>query len=87
MTELLQSEGEINFFAGEEVYLTLALKKFGHFKILPTPIITSARKLRMHSPRVVLGQSLFVILRGERGLRRRDKLALWYDGKREPHPT
>jgi len=75
------------FFAGEEVYLTLALKKLGHFKILSTPIVTSARKLRMHSPTFVLGQSLFVILRGERGLRRREKLALWYDGKREPNAT
>ena len=75
------------YFAGEEVYLTLALKKLGHFKILPNPIVTSARKLRMHSPGVVLGQSLFVILRGERGLRRREKLALWYDGKREPGVT
>jgi len=75
------------FFAGEEVYLTLALKKLGHFKILPTPIVTSARKLRMHSPTFVLGQSLFVILRGERGLRHREKLALWYDGKRESSAT
>src|SRR5262249_54475239 len=64
------------FFAGEEVYLTLALKKLGYFKILPTPIVTSARKLRMHSPTFVLRQSLFVILRGERGLRHREKLAL-----------
>lgn len=75
------------YFAGEEIYLTLALKKLGRFKILPTPIITSARKLRMHSPWFVLGQSLFVILRGERGLRHREKLALWYDGKREPNAT
>jgi hypothetical protein len=75
------------FFAGEEIYLTLALKKLGRFKILPTPIITSARKLRMHSARVVLGQTLFVVLRGERGLRRRETLALWYDGKREPNAT
>jgi GT2 family glycosyltransferase len=73
------------YFAGEEVYLTLALKKQGRFKILPTPVVTSARKLRMHSPLFVLGQSLFVLLRGERGLRHREKLALWYDGKREPH--
>jgi hypothetical protein len=75
------------FFAGEEVYLTLALKKLGRFKILSTPIITSARKLRMHSATFVLGQSLFVILRGKRGLRHREKLALWYDGKREPRAT
>ena len=71
------------YFAGEEVYLTLALKKLGRFKILREPIITSARKVRMHSPRFVLAQSLFIIFGGNRSLRNREKLALWYDGKRE----
>jgi len=71
------------YFAGEEVYLTLALKKRGRFKILREPIITSARKVRMHSPRFVLAQSLFIVLGGKNSLRKREKLALWYDGKRE----
>ena len=71
------------YFAGEEVYLTLALKKLGRFKILREPIITSARKVRMHPPRFVLAQSLFIIFGGKRSLRKREKLALWYDGKRE----
>ena len=71
------------YFAGEEVYLTLALKKHGRFKILREPIITSARKVRMHSPRFVLAQSLFIVLGGKNSLRKREKLALWYDGKRE----
>jgi len=71
------------YFAGEEVYLTLALKKRGRFKILREPIVTSARKVRMHSPRFVLTQSLFIVLGGKNSLRKREKLALWYDGKRE----
>ena len=71
------------YFAGEEVYLTLALKKHGRFKILREPIITSARKVRMHSPRFVLAQSFFIVLGGKNSLRKRERLALWYDGKRE----
>lgn len=71
------------YFAGEEVYLTLALRKRGRFVILHEPIITSARKVRMHRPRFVLSQSFFIVFGGKRSLRRRDKLDLWYDGKRE----
>lgn len=75
------------FFAGEEVYLSLALKKLGRFKILPEPIVTSARKVRMHSPRFVLAQIFFVVIGGQRALRNRDNLTLWYDGKRERAAT
>lgn len=71
------------YFAGEEVYLSLALRKRGRFKILREPVITSARKLRMHRPGVLLGQTFFILLGGRRALRTRKKLALWYDGKRE----
>ena len=71
------------YFAGEEVYLTLALKKLGRFVILPDPIVTSARKVRMHGPTVVLSQLFFIVFGGKRALRKREKLDLWYDGKRE----
>ena len=71
------------YFAGEEVYLSLALRKLGRFKILREPVITSARKVRMHSARFVLAQFLFIILGGPRALQNREKLGLWYDGKRE----
>jgi hypothetical protein len=50
---------------------------------LREPIITSGRKLRMHSARYVLGQSFALILGGKRAVRSRDKLDIWYDGKRE----
>lgn len=75
------------YFAGEEVYLSLALKKLGRFKILREPIVTSARKVRMHSSRFVLTQTFFLLLGGKRSLRTRDRLALWYDGKRERPAT
>jgi glycosyltransferase involved in cell wall biosynthesis len=70
-------------FAGEEVYFTVALKKLGRFKLLREPIITSGRKLRMHSAGFILKRSFMLILGGKRGVRSREKLDLWYDGKRE----
>jgi glycosyltransferase involved in cell wall biosynthesis len=73
-------------FAGEEVYFSLALKKLGRFRILDVPVITSGRKLRMHPASFVFAQSFYILCRGKRGLRRREKLQLWYDGKRESNP-
>lgn len=70
-------------FAGEEVYFSQALKKLGRFLVLADPVVTSGRKLRMNSARRILGLSVGIILRGKRGVRSRDRLDLWYDGKRE----
>jgi glycosyltransferase involved in cell wall biosynthesis len=70
-------------FAGEEIYFTLALKKMGRFKLLREPIVTSGRKLRMHSAAFILKRSFSLIVRGKRGVRSRERLDLWYDGKRE----
>ena len=71
------------YFAGEEIYLSLALKRLGPFMILPEPIVTSGRKLRMHSASSILLQSFLIVVGGKRAVRSRAKLALWYDGKRE----
>jgi len=71
------------YFIGEEVYFSLALRKLGRFKVLREPIVTSGRKLRMYSAWHVLVRSLSIILRGPSAARSRDKLALWYNGKRE----
>ena len=70
-------------FAGEEIYFSQALKKLGRFILLDEPVVTSGRKLRMHSARYILGRSVLILLRGKRGVRSREKLDLWYDGKRE----
>jgi glycosyltransferase involved in cell wall biosynthesis len=70
-------------FAGEEIYFTLALKKMGRFKLLREPIVTSGRKLRMHSAGFILKRSFSLIVRGKDGVRSRERLDLWYDGKRE----
>ena len=71
------------FFAGEEVFFTQALKKLGRFKLLREPIVTSGRKLRMHSGKHILARSFALVMGGKRAVRSRHKLDLWYDGKRE----
>ena len=74
-------------FIGEEIYFSLALRKLGRFKILRAPILTSGRKLRIYSAAHILSRSLSIMLRGTRAARSRDKLELWYDGKRESRTT
>lgn len=71
------------FFAGEEAYFTLALKKLGRFKLLPRPIVTSGRKLRMHSGAYILKRLFAIVLGGKDAVRSREKLDIWYDGRRE----
>jgi glycosyltransferase involved in cell wall biosynthesis len=71
------------YFAGEEVYFSLELKKLGGFKVLREPVVTSGRKLRMYPAKHFLRKFFGVIVRGPRGVRSRAKLSLWYDGKRE----
>jgi glycosyltransferase involved in cell wall biosynthesis len=75
------------YFAGEEVYFSLELKKLGGFKVLREPVVTSGRKLRMYPAKHFLRKFFGVIVRGPRGVRSRAKLSLWYDGKRERHPA
>ena len=71
------------YFIGEEVYFSLALRKLGRFKVLREPILTSGRKLRMYSARHVLVRSFWIVIGGPTAARSRDKLDVWYDGKRE----
>src|SRR5262252_6404729 len=75
------------YFAGEEVYFSVELKKLGGFKVLRERVVTSARKLRMYPAKDFLPKFFGVIVRGPRGVRSRAKLSLWYDGKREKHPA
>ena len=74
-------------FIGEEIFFSLALRKLGRFNILREPVVTSGRKLRMYSAREILGNSFSVIMRGPRAAQSRDRLHLWYDGKRETRST
>jgi glycosyltransferase involved in cell wall biosynthesis len=74
-------------FIGEEIFFSLALRKFGCFKILREAIVTSGRKLRMYSAGTILSRSLAIVVCGTRAARSRDRLDLWYDGKRETRST
>jgi glycosyltransferase involved in cell wall biosynthesis len=72
-----------DYFAGEEVWFSIALKKFGPFKVLKEPIRTSGRKMRMYPPGQLWWQMTRLMLGGLRASRRRQGLDLWYDGRRE----
>ena len=74
-------------FIGEEIFFSLALKRLGRFKILREAIVTSGRKLRMYSAGTILSRSLAIVVCGTRAARSRDRLDLWYDGKRETRST
>jgi glycosyltransferase involved in cell wall biosynthesis len=71
------------YFAGEEVYFSLALRKLGRFKLLREPVLTSGRKLRMYPAKQILATLLIMVFGGPRVARSRSRLDLWYDGKRE----
>jgi glycosyltransferase involved in cell wall biosynthesis len=75
------------YFIGEEVYFSLALRRLGPFQVLREPVLTSGRKLRMYSAREILTRSFAIIIRGPSGARSRgQRLDLWYQGKRERPP-
>ena len=71
------------FFIGEEIYFSFALRRLGRFKVLREPVVTSGRKLRMYSGRHIFSKTLSILLGGPNAARSRRKLGLWYDGKRE----
>jgi glycosyltransferase involved in cell wall biosynthesis len=74
------------YFIGEEIHFSFALKRLGRFKVLREPIVTSGRKLRMYSGRHVFMRTMSILLGGPNAARSRKKLDLWYDGKRETSP-
>jgi cellulose synthase/poly-beta-1,6-N-acetylglucosamine synthase-like glycosyltransferase len=71
------------YFAGEEVFFTIALKRLGKFTLLPEPAITSGRKRRMYSGWKIFGGLFSVLFGGPRGVMSRKKLDMWYSGERE----
>ena len=69
-------------FAGEEIMLSLALKRRGRFVILRNTLVTSPRKFRGMSFRQFLPLGMRILLRRPSALHRRDGNEFWYDGKR-----
>lgn len=78
-------------YAGEEVFLARSLKRLrvngapARFHIVRTPVLTSGRKLRIHSGFELLGLLARHALSGGRLITRRDALPIWY-GPRRPDP-
>ena len=71
-------------YAGEEYFISRALKRRGRFVIVDQPVVTSARKLRTYTPLQLVGFLIKLVARGERGIQSRKGLELWYEAKREP---
>ena len=76
------------WFAGEELELSLRLKKLARntrrrVVILHRhPIKTSARKIRLYTPWELVRLLARVVISGGRSLRNRESTHLWYDGRR-----
>jgi glycosyltransferase involved in cell wall biosynthesis len=69
-------------FAGEEIYLSIALKRQGRFVILGEAVTTSPRKFASRGFWETFWIGTRLAWRGLRGVRRREDAAFWYDGKR-----
>jgi len=56
------------YFASEEIFFTIALKRLGRFRLLREPAMTSGRKLRMYSGwKIFYPLSFFDFRRAARG--------------------
>jgi len=69
-------------FAGEEIMLSQALKRQGRFVILREGLITSPRKLMTRGPWETAWLVIRLLARGMGGVRKRDHVHFWYDGRR-----
>jgi glycosyltransferase involved in cell wall biosynthesis len=70
-------------FASEEIAMSQALKRQGRFVVLRETVTTSGRKLRMYSGKQVLSIVTRILLGGPKALKNRERLDLWYGGRRE----
>jgi GT2 family glycosyltransferase len=69
-------------FAGEEIMLSLALRRKGRFVILREHVVTSPRKFTGRTYRQTIWITLKLMARGMGGVRRRETTQFWYDGRR-----
>ncbi len=77
------------WFAGEEYWLSKALKERGRFAFLREEVISSARKQRGGGARMVFtlfGLMVRFAVGRRRAMQSREKLGFWYDGSREGKP-
>ena len=66
----------------EEIALSRALRRKGKIIILRETVLTSGRKLRLHSGWEILQLLAQWVLRGAPMLRSRERLAMWYGPRR-----
>jgi GT2 family glycosyltransferase len=69
-------------FAGEEIMLSLALRRQGRFVMLREAVVTSPRKFTSRSFGETMWITLKLLLRGMGGVRSRESTQFWYDGRR-----
>ena len=83
--EVFEKIGGFNekYFAAEELFLSLAIRRRGRFRIVRHPVITSARKLRTYGFWEMLSLTIPVLLRGPACWSKQESLAFLYDAKRE----
>ena len=70
-------------FASEEISMSIALRRQGRFVVVRQAVTTSGRKLRMYSGKQVLLIFWRIMIRGPKALKNRERLDLWYSGRRE----
>ena len=74
-------------FATEEYYLSRKLARVGRYVWLKHQVITSGRRLRAHSMRELLRESVRMTLGGMQSLRSRARTRMWYEQRRDdPQP-
>ena len=69
-------------FAGEEIYLSWALRKQGRFVMLREEVLTSPRKVHGRTAWQIFWMTVKLLVRNPIGVRRRTEASFWYDGKR-----
>jgi glycosyltransferase involved in cell wall biosynthesis len=71
-----------SLFAAEEAVISRALRKQGRFVILRQRVTTSGRRLRAYSARELLGLLLRLAVHGQKSLKTREGLDIWYGARR-----
>lgn len=70
-------------YGAEEIVISRALGREGRFVVLREHVITSGRRLRLHSTAEQLRVLGRLFLRGSRIVREREGMDIWYDGRRD----
>jgi len=69
---------DADYFVGEEIILSAALKRRGRFVVLRENVVTSGRKARLYGKFEALWVALRLMVLGKKAWRRREGLDMWY---------